>query len=197
MEMKHCSRCNRDKDIDKFQRNEKIWKMCNVCNEKSKSRKEYYKIYRIENKEAISARLKQYYNNNKETMLAYNKQYYSDNWQLCIIKESKRADKLYNRSLTDPIDLEWILLKRVAQLDKCIYCAIELTTQINKQRFPNKLTIERIDNSIGHNKFNCVLACFSCNNKRQKRYTFEEFYDKQCLKRFVNKHLHKIDELSS
>lgn len=45
----------------------------------------------------------------------------------------------------------------------CPYCQEEM----NMEELNLKLvTIERIDNSIGHTKSNCILACFGCNSKR-------------------------------
>ena len=45
----------------------------------------------------------------------------------------------------------------------CIYCNLEL----NFDKLNSKLaTIERLDNTLGHIKRNCVIACFKCNNSR-------------------------------
>jgi len=45
------------------------------------------------------------------------------------------------------------------------------------------MTIERMDNSIGHSKLNCVLACWGCNDERGKHYSFEDFMlHKQTIK---------------
>jgi hypothetical protein len=55
---------------------------------------------------------------------------------------------------------------------KCVYCNCEFE-YIEKSN--NVVSLERINNSLGHIKSNCVLACFGCNKERGNRYTFEEF----------------------
>ena len=44
--------------------------------------------------------------------------------------------------------------------NQCCYCACELQMI---ERMSNMLTIERIDNSIGHIIGNCKISCFHCN----------------------------------
>lgn len=48
----------------------------------------------------------------------------------------------------------------------CHYCDIPFTYNEYIGTF---VTIERLDNSIGHIKSNCVLACWSCNNRHQSK----------------------------
>ena len=43
---------------------------------------------------------------------------------------------------------------------KCCYCAVELQLL---ERTANMMTIERIDNRLGHVIGNCRIACFHCN----------------------------------
>ena len=40
------------------------------------------------------------------------------------------------------------------------------------------ITLERIDNYVGHSKENCVLACLGCNLSRNRFYSFNQFYEK-------------------
>ena len=42
----------------------------------------------------------------------------------------------------------------------CYYCSVDFTYN---ERIDTLVTIERLDNNIGHTKSNCVLACFKCN----------------------------------
>ena len=46
---------------------------------------------------------------------------------------------------------------------KCCYCSIPLQPIIQQN---NLMTIERIDNSIGHIIGNCTIACYHCNVSR-------------------------------
>jgi hypothetical protein len=81
-----------------------------------------------------------------------------------MVHSSKASDIKKNRY--DPI--HFIEYDFVQQLitdcqDKCYYCKCEMQyTYFTK----NKATIERLDNSIGHIKSNCVIACWDCNNKQ-------------------------------
>ena len=45
----------------------------------------------------------------------------------------------------------------------CCYCAVELQML---ERAPNLMTIERIDNRLGHVVGNCRVACYHCNSAR-------------------------------
>lgn len=80
-----------------------------------------------------------------------------------MIRSSKQSDKKNERyNHTEFIDKDFIndLIKNN---QNCMYCGNEMNFNI---RNPLLCTIERIDNSIGHIKSNCVLCCFSCNVKR-------------------------------
>ena len=44
--------------------------------------------------------------------------------------------------------------------NKCVYCSVELQML---ERTANMMTIERIDNRLGHVIGNCRIACFHCN----------------------------------
>lgn len=78
------------------------------------------------------------------------------NW----INKHRRHDKKKNRF--DPnnfIDTDF-LKGLMEDYKKCYYCKVPFE-YIN---FCNKLvTLERLDNNLGHIKSNCILACFHCN----------------------------------
>lgn len=97
------------------------------------------------------------------------------------IKHFKHSDKKYNRyDANNFIDFCFLYtLVEENDVPICIYCSCELQfIECNN----TLVTIERIDNNIGHIKSNCVLACYSCNITRGNRYTFEEYKAK-----FTNK----------
>lgn len=58
----------------------------------------------------------------------------------------------------------------------CYYCKEPVKVLYEYVREPKQWTLERIDNKIGHNKGNLMIACLSCNLGRrtmnQKRYVF-------------------------
>tara|TARA_R110000772_G_C13144373_1_gene424330 strand:+ start:121 stop:756 length:636 start_codon:yes stop_codon:yes gene_type:complete len=80
-----------------------------------------------------------------------------------IIRCSRRSDKKYNRyDANNFIDM-CFLNGLFEDYKKCYHCNIEFTY---KNRCKSFVTIERLNNSIGHIKSNCVLACFECNCKK-------------------------------
>lgn len=50
---------------------------------------------------------------------------------------------------------------------KCKYCSCELYILYDNVREKRQWTIDRIDNTIGHNVGNVHLACLACNLKRR------------------------------
>ncbi len=76
------------------------------------------------------------------------------------IHHSKQSDKKYNRlDLIDLIDTEFCQ-NLIEEYPNCNYCQIELQYTTYQD---NLATIERINNSLGHIKSNCVIACKKCN----------------------------------
>ena len=49
---------------------------------------------------------------------------------------------------------------------RCSYCSVEMKTSYI-QKDPLQWTLDRIDNQMGHNRGNIVLACLACNLKRR------------------------------
>jgi len=79
-----------------------------------------------------------------------------------MISSSKTNDKKYDRYDADRFIDKCFLEELVEEYPNCYYddCQIELQ-YIEYQN--NLATIERLDNSIGHIKSNCVLCCLKCN----------------------------------
>tara|TARA_B110000285_G_C14821369_1_gene466668 strand:- start:68 stop:589 length:522 start_codon:yes stop_codon:yes gene_type:complete len=57
---------------------------------------------------------------------------------------------------------------------KCYYCKTNVKLFYEKVREPIQWTLERLDNSFGHNMNNCVISCLKCNLSR--RTMFHERY---------------------
>ena len=78
-----------------------------------------------------------------------------------MILHSKESDKKNNRY--DQVNfIDYCFIENLIDdcEDKCYYCNCKL----QYVDFTNNLaTIERLDNSIGHIKGNCVIACKKCN----------------------------------
>jgi hypothetical protein len=51
---------------------------------------------------------------------------------------------------------------------KCIYCAQDIYILYERVREMKQWSLDRIDNDIGHNTGNLVVACLDCNLKRRR-----------------------------
>ena len=51
---------------------------------------------------------------------------------------------------------------------KCCYCSNEVYILYEHVREMNQWSLDRINNDIGHNKGNLVIACLECNLKRRR-----------------------------
>ena len=81
-----------------------------------------------------------------------------------MIGNSKTTDKKNNNY--DPVNfIDKCFVKNLIEdcEDKCYYCNCELQYIIKQS---NLASIERLNNSVGHIKSNCVIACFKCNISR-------------------------------
>ena len=82
-----------------------------------------------------------------------------------MIGSSKKADKKYDRyDANNFIDMCFLegLYDEFDDIPVCYYndCKCEMQCM---SYGPDLITIERLDNSIGHIKSNCVFCCFACN----------------------------------
>jgi len=81
-----------------------------------------------------------------------------------MIGSSKQSDNKKDRYDDDKfIDMCFLNLL-FEESNTCYYCSVEFTYN---ERCDTFVTIERLNNKIGHIKSNCVLACWRCNNKHQ------------------------------
>ena len=62
---------------------------------------------------------------------------------------------------------------------KCYYCKETTRVLYEHVREPKQWTLERIDNSIGHNIGNVEIACLSCNLRRRTMYHERFLFTKQ------------------
>ena len=49
----------------------------------------------------------------------------------------------------------------------CYYCKEETMLMYEYVREPKQWTLERLDNSFGHNNDNVVISCLTCNLRRK------------------------------
>jgi hypothetical protein len=64
---------------------------------------------------------------------------------------------------------------------QCFYCREKMFVLYEMVREDKQWTVDRIDNNLGHNKDNFVLACLSCNLKRRCRTKDKFLFTKQLV----------------
>ena len=65
------------------------------------------------------------------------------------------------------ISLFSLIEKLVISKLKCYYCKNDVVVLYNHVRYPKQWTLDRINNDMGHNTDNVVIACLECNLKRR------------------------------
>ena len=91
------------------------------------------------------------------------------NW----MSSTRQNDRKCNRYDADRFIDKCFLKGLIEDYPTCYYEDCKTPLQYTKYQ-DNLATIERINNSIGHIKSNCVLCCLSCNNKRKPNLTSKE-----------------------
>ena len=64
---------------------------------------------------------------------------------------------------------------------KCYYCKENMYILYDMVRETQQWTVDRIDNDLGHNRDNFVLACLGCNLKRRCRSKDKFLFTKQLV----------------
>ena len=84
-----------------------------------------------------------------------------------MILGSRKTDKNLDRYDADNF-IDMCFLEGLFEDTKnCHYCHTDFTYN---NRIKTFVTIERLDNAIGHIKSNCVLACWGCNMKHKSKH---------------------------
>jgi len=92
----------------------------------------------------------------------------------------KTQDKM--KGLFDPtafVDEAYVLQLLLGSHLDCFYCKKKTNVLYQQVREPSQWSLERIDNSMGHNKGNVVIACLSCNLSRKTMYHERFAFTKQ------------------
>jgi hypothetical protein len=147
-----CTICNKKKDPVSFtSKDGKILKMCQHCRDNCKKSKNINKCIHGRRREDCKQ--------------------HSDVLQITIkhmIGSSKQKDKKHDRydpdNFIDKIFLEALFEEYDQYEMKCFWCDTTME-MFNYDYNDDIVSIERLDNNIGHTKKNCVLCCMTCNNK--------------------------------
>lgn len=82
-------------------------------------------------------------------------------------------------SIDEFIRFETVLEKIINCQLKCFYCKESMKLLYEFVREPKQWTVERIDNSRGHNCDNIEIACLTCNLRRKTMYHERYIFTKQ------------------
>ena len=144
-----CSHCNVEKDDEFFKDgNDYVkFKMCSLCRDKN--------------------RIIQMCEHGKFKSCCYDCIHPAKLRLRKICVSTKQSDKIYNRyDSVNHIDYEHLKELLFESMYKCAHCK----GQMQLSTFNDNLcTIDRLDDSIGHIKGNCVLACRKCNYTKPKK----------------------------
>ena len=77
------------------------------------------------------------------------------------------------------INLKCIIDKLIETEIKCYYCKSKMFVLYENVREPKQWTVDRINNDLGHNIDNYVLACLDCNLKRRCKSADKFLFTKQ------------------
>ena len=96
------------------------------------------------------------------------------------IRSYKQQDidkkKLNNEKI---INLKCIINKLIETEIKCYYCKTEMYILYENVRDLKQWSVDRINNDLGHNVDNFVLACLDCNLKRRCKSADKFLFTKQ------------------
>jgi hypothetical protein len=77
------------------------------------------------------------------------------------------------------INLKCIIDKLIETEIKCYYCKDKMYVLYENVREPKQWSVDRINNDLGHNIDNFVLACLDCNLKRRCKSADKFLFTKQ------------------
>jgi hypothetical protein len=77
------------------------------------------------------------------------------------------------------INLKCVVDKLIETKIKCYYCKDKMYVLYENVREPKQWSVDRINNDLGHNIDNFVLACLDCNLKRRCKSSDKFLFTKQ------------------
>lgn len=92
-------------------------------------------------------------------------------------KQQDTIKKIYNE--LQFVDIRIVLQKLIDCNMLCFYCKCETYLLYENVRELTQWTVDRIDNSLGHNNDNFVISCLNCNIKRRKTNSDKFLFTKQ------------------
>ena len=86
--------------------------------------------------------------------------------KICSYKQQDILKKKLNEHLL--VDFNEVIKLLSDSEMKCCYCSQNVYILYEKVRESKQWSLDRINNDIGHNKGNLVIACLECNLKRRR-----------------------------
>ena len=112
----------------------------------------------------------------------------NDRYYKRMIRDAKAKDLKYNRyNEQDHVDSPFLEKLHNSQQSLCIYCHSMMDWIVRNKG--NGMTLERINNDIGHVKSNCVLACHHCNSMKRS-------YEKRLLAKYFYRWYHNVFDIA-
>jgi len=94
-------------------------------------------------------------------------------------KQQDIIKKIYNEQQF--VDTRIILQKLIDCNMLCFYCKCQTYILYENVREQTQWTVDRLDNSLGHNNNNFVISCLKCNIKRRKTNSEKFLFTRQLV----------------
>ena len=117
-----------------------------------------------------------YNERNKEHIQAVNRLWKQRNWARRMVCHSRGSDIIYGRlpaNMDNYITPQYLQRLRAVQDNQCAFCTVDM--QAENRKHPDGLTIQRLDNAVGHTMPNSLLSCFQCNCRRVETGCNDEY----------------------
>jgi len=159
---KKCSNCKKNYDLEHYTKGNRILKQClkcrNVVKKSMNKTKCIHGRIKYTCRECGGSGICHHSKLKAHCKLCGNPIHITINYMISNSKTHDKRKNKYNES--EFVDYQYLFNLIDISNDECYYCECRLQ-YIN---FTNNLaTIERINNEIGHNKKNVVIACRYCN----------------------------------
>lgn len=92
-------------------------------------------------------------------------------------KQQDIIKKIYNE--LELITIQTVFKKLIECNMLCFYCNCQVYVLYENVRELSQWTVDRVDNSIGHNNDNFVISCLNCNIKRRNINSNKFLFTKQ------------------
>ncbi len=147
--------------------NNEVIEECDILKKRKESEKWSFQINEIENQLHLVSLLKNMDENEVNNSVVLKTMFQQIKRKIGNYKQQDVKKNKYNES--EFITFDSIVDEMMNCQLKCRYCKHEMHVLYDISREMKQWTVDRIDNSLGHNKNNFCIACLECNLKRRTR----------------------------